>query len=73
MFYVFDYLRKRSQPSDRSSSSSFSKLLEELGYVGAADVAYGDRQQRLLEELMDRCFRRLRRGVLAAFKPVFAH
>ena len=63
MFYVFDYLRKRSQPSDRSSSSSFSKLLEELGYVGAADVAYGDRQQRLLEELMDRCFRRLRRGV----------
>ena len=63
MFYVFDYLRKRSLPSDRSSSSSFSKLLEELGYVGAADVAYGDRQQRLLEELMDRCFRRLRRGV----------
>jgi hypothetical protein len=63
MFYVFDYLRKRSQPSDRSSSSSFSKLLEELGYVGAADVAYGDRQQRMLEELMDRCFRRLRRGV----------
>ena len=63
MFYVFDYLRKRSQRSDRSSSSSFSKLLEELGYVGAADVAYGDRQQRMLEELMDRCFRRLRRGV----------
>jgi hypothetical protein len=57
MFYVFDYLRKRS---DRSSSSSFSKLLEELGYVGAADVAYGDRQQL---KLMDRCFCRLRRGV----------
>jgi hypothetical protein len=63
MFYVFDYLRKRSLRSDRSSSSSFSKLLEELGYVGAADVAYGDRQQRLLEELMDRCSRRLRRVV----------
>ena len=70
MFYVFDYLRKRSQPSDRSSSSSFSKLLEELGYVGAADVAYGDRQQRLLEELMDRCPHCL---CLAAFKSVFAH
>jgi hypothetical protein len=65
MFYVFDYLRKRcdNQRSDRSSSSSFSKLLQELGYVGATDVAYGDRQQRLLEELMDRCSHRLRRGV----------
>jgi hypothetical protein len=70
MFYVFDYLRKRSLRSDRSSSSSFSKLLEELGYVGAADVAYGDRQQRLLEELMDRCSRRPRRSVSQHSKRV---
>jgi hypothetical protein len=72
MFYVFDYLRKRNLRSDRSSSSSFSKLLEELGYVGAADVAYGDRQQRLLEELMDRCSRRLRRSVWRHSNRFFA-
>ncbi len=54
MFYIFDYLRKRNLRSSRGSSNSFSKLLEELGYVAAADVAYGDSQQRQLENIMDR-------------------
>jgi hypothetical protein len=58
IFYVFDYLRKRNIHTSRSSSSPFSKLLHELGYVGDADVIHKDRQQRLLEEIMDKCFPR---------------
>ena len=58
IFYVFDYLRKRNLHSSRSSSSSFSNLLQELGYVGDADLVHKDRQQRLLEDIMDRCFLR---------------
>jgi hypothetical protein len=59
MFYVFDYLRKRERNlrSSRNSSSAFSNLLQELGYAGAADASYDDRQQRLLEDMMDRCHR----------------
>jgi hypothetical protein len=56
IFYVFDYLRKRDHRSSRKSSSSFSNLLHELGYVGDADLMHKDRQQRLLEDIMDRCF-----------------
>ena len=57
MFYIFDYLRKRKDNlrSSRGSSSSFSNLLQELGYVGYADLVYNDHQQRLLEDIMDRC------------------
>jgi hypothetical protein len=57
MFYIFDYLRKRKDNlrSSRGSSSSFSNLLQELGYVGDADLVYNDHQQRLLEDIMDRC------------------
>jgi hypothetical protein len=55
MFYIFDYLRKRNLRSSRGSSNSFSNLLQELGYVGDADLMYNDHQQRLLEDIMDRC------------------
>jgi hypothetical protein len=51
----------------------FSKLLEELGYVGAADVAYGDRQQRRLEDLLDRFSRCLRHGVWRHFLLIYAN
>lgn len=56
MFYVFDYLRKREHNlrSSRNSSSAFSNLLQELGYAGAADASYDDRQQRLLEDMIHR-------------------
>ncbi len=54
MFYIFDYFRKRDIRSDRSSSSSFSKLLRELGYVDGGDVMYNDGQQRQLEKIMER-------------------
>lgn len=54
MFYMFDYFRKRNMRSDRSSSSSFSKLLQELGYLGGGDAMYNDRRQRELEQIMER-------------------
>jgi hypothetical protein len=55
MFNIFDYIRKCNLRSSRGSSNSFSNLLQELGYVGDADLVYNDHQQRLLEDIMDRC------------------
>jgi hypothetical protein len=60
MFYVFDYLRKRNLHSSRNKrvSSPFMNLLKELGYLGAQDPVYNDRQQRRLEDIMERYSRR---------------